>query len=160
MVFITFSAYGSKFPARAFVAQHEIDGISSWARGASRRIGQEYQDSDFMAGLPDAETTVEAIRIITSFLVVSRQWISVLPSAARREFHVGMTVGENASFAPRLELPVTLLCWLQMTSSSTSLAILRAMKRNYLRAFPRFSALVVHNSPTPASVTSATLPHC
>lgn len=110
MVFITFSVYGPEFAARTFVPEHGIGEATTWARGDRLRTGRERQDSGFMISLPDADTTAEAIPAVASFLTKSHQWLSALPSsAAQREFHLGMTVGENKSFAPRLELPVSFL---------------------------------------------------
>lgn len=109
MVFIVFSAYGPEFSANDFVKEHGPKDSSVWSKGQPRRAGKLYEDAGFSLILDEAETN-ESVLSIQTFLKNNQGWLAALrKQPVERLFHLGVTVGEERSYAPTLEFDLSFL---------------------------------------------------
>ncbi len=110
MVFILFSAFGSDFLATDFVERHKLENFSVWSKGQPLRSGRLHKDAGLSVSLEDAQTTVQVIPRIESFLKENQYWLAALDQQpVERLIHLGVTVGEDSSFAPCLEFDFAFL---------------------------------------------------
>jgi hypothetical protein len=113
MVFILFSAFGPEFSADDFVSKHGVKATSVWSKGQPLRSGSLHKDSGFSLSLDEAQTTNEVVPLLESFLGQKQNWIAALrKQPVERLFHLGLTVGEESSFAPCLEFGASFLALL------------------------------------------------
>ena len=110
MVFILFSAFGPDFLANDFVANHGLKAGSIWSKGQPLRSGNLHKDNGFSLNLNDAKTTNDVVPLVEAFLKESQSWLTALrEQPVERVLHLGMTVGEESSFAPCLEFGLLFL---------------------------------------------------
>ena len=122
MVFIQFTAHGADFAAQEFLSEHSLHGASLWQKGDPRRSGKVHEDSGLGFSLPDAETTVAAPPLVEAFLESNGRLLSALQHlGAACNLHLGVTVGEQSSFAPTLEFSPELLNRLAQRNISLSI---------------------------------------
>ena len=110
MVFILFRAFGPDFSANDFVSKHGLKTGSIWSKGQPRRSGRFHEDAGFSLNLDEAQTTNEVVPLIESFIKKNQGWLAALrEQPVERLLHLGVTVGEESSFAPCLEFGLSFL---------------------------------------------------
>lgn len=110
MVFILFSAFGPDFSASDFVSRHSIKTGSVWSKGQPLRSGSLHKDAGFSLNLDEVQTTNEVVPLVEIFLKENRGWLAALhEQPVERLIHLGVTVGEESSFAPCLEFGLSFL---------------------------------------------------
>lgn len=122
MVFIQFTASGAGFAVQEFLSENSLHGASLWLKGDARRSGKVHDDSGFGFSLPDAETTVAAPSLVEAFLESNGSLLSALQHLGIAcNLHLGVTVGEQSSFAPTLEFAPAFLDRLAQRNISLSI---------------------------------------
>jgi hypothetical protein len=110
MVFILFSAFGPDFSASDFVSKHGIKTASVWSKGQPLRSGNLHEDAGFSLNFDEVQATSGVVPSIGAFLNENQSWLAVLhEQPVERLLHIGVTVGEERSFAPCLEFDLTFL---------------------------------------------------
>lgn len=112
MVFILFSVFGPDFSANDFVSECGLKNVSIWSKGQPLRSGSLHEDSGFSVTLEEAKSTREVTSLIESFLNKNQHWLAALHEHKQPVeclFHLGVTVGEESSFAPCLEFSFSFL---------------------------------------------------
>ena len=113
MVFILFSAFGPEFSSADFASKHGLHKLSIWEMGQPRRSGQLHEDSGISVSLQNAETTIEVVPLVEQFLEDNQAWIAALSAEpVARLLHLGVTVGEENSYAPSFEFDLHFLALL------------------------------------------------
>ena len=116
------AARGPLFPSRSFSTSSSKLCASLWLKGDARHSGKVHEDSGFGFSLPDAETTVAALPLIEAFLESNGSLLSALQHLGTScNLHLGVTVGEQRSFAPTLEFAPALLSRLAQRNISLSI---------------------------------------
>ena len=122
MVFIQFTARGPFFGSGEFAAKHSLNSASIWQKGQAHRFGRVHEDAGFGLSLPDAETPIAAIPLIEAFVEENAHWLSELrQQGASASLNLGVTVGEEQSFAPTIEFSTALLH--RLANTGISLAV-------------------------------------
>lgn len=110
MVFILFSVFGPDFSASDFVSKHGIKTADVWSKGQPLRLGRFHEDAGFSLNFDDIQTTSEVIPAVRALLNENQSWLAALhEQSVERLFHIGVTVGEEKSFAPYLEFDLAFL---------------------------------------------------
>ena len=110
MVFILFSAFGPDFSASDFVSKHGLKTGSVWSKGQPLRSGNLHKDAGFSLNLDDAPATNEVVPLVETFLKENQAWLAALrEQPVERLLYLGVTVGEESSFAPCLEFGLPFL---------------------------------------------------
>ncbi|MBZ0223073.1 MAG: hypothetical protein K8F35_08595 [Dokdonella sp.] len=110
MAFILFSAFGPDFSASDFVSKHGLKTDSTWSKGQPLRSRNLHKDAGFSLNFDEVQTTNEVVPLIETFLKESQGWLADLrEQPVVRLLHLGVTVGEESSFAPCLEFCVSFL---------------------------------------------------
>ena len=89
-----------------FLAEHRLDVRSIWRKGDDRRSGRKHEDSGFDIGFPDAASWVVGLPVIRTFLdsnAAALEKLRLLGVCV--DLDIGVTAGEEQSFAPTLEFP-------------------------------------------------------
>lgn len=110
MIFTLFSVFGPEFPASDFVSRFDLSEASVWSKGQPLRLGRFHEDSGFSLHLDDLQMTRELIPFIDFFLNSNQKWLVALhEEPVELVLHLGVTVGEQLSFAPCLEFGYSIL---------------------------------------------------
>ncbi len=110
MVFIVFRISGQGFAVDQFLRSHDVEVSAIWRAGEASRTGQLIEDSGFNLSLPDFDSWAQALPFVHSFLREQKELFREL--AERKlsmELDIGVTVGEEKSFAPSLAFPIEFL---------------------------------------------------
>jgi len=122
VVFIQFTASGYSFAAGEFAAKHSLSSASLWQKGQAHRFGRVHNDAGFGLSLPDVETPIAAFPLIEAFVEENTHWLSELrQQGSSASLRLGVTVGEEQSFAPTIEFSTALLH--RLASTGISLAV-------------------------------------
>lgn len=110
MVFILFSAFGPDFSANDFVSRHGLKTGSVWSKGQPLRSGSLHKDAGFSLNLDEVQATNAVVPLVEAFLKSNQGWLAALrEQPVERLLHLGVTVGEEGSFAPCLEFGLPFL---------------------------------------------------
>jgi hypothetical protein len=106
MVFSTLRVQGTDFPVDSFLRGRSLEVSAVWHKGEPRRAGRTHEDSGFNLHLPDAESWIAALPTVQAFLESERQTFDSLRSlGVEAVLDIGVTVGEEKSYAPSIEFP-------------------------------------------------------
>ena len=106
MNFMNLRAYGPDFSVDEFLAEHRLDVSSIWRKGDDRPSGGKYEHAGFDIGFPDAASWVVGLPVIRAFLDSNAAPLEKLRLlGVCVDLDIGVTVGEERSFAPTLEFP-------------------------------------------------------
>jgi hypothetical protein len=110
MVFVVIRVSGADFAVDGFLAERDLAINSVWHKGETSLRGRLLDESGFNLALPDAESWVEALPLVHSFLQSERDLFRDLSELnVEMELDIGVTVGEEKSFAPSLQFPIDFL---------------------------------------------------
>src|SRR6266545_1723610 len=105
MIFTVLRVSGSDFLVDTFLDARRVDLSSVWHRGESSRRGS-HQTSGFTVALPDAASWKVALPAIRAFLNSERKLLEDLRKLdVDTVLDIGVTVGEEESYAPSLQFP-------------------------------------------------------
>lgn len=110
MVFIVIRVSGPEFPVDEFLRSRDLEVDAIWRKGEISRKGRPLDESGFNLSLPDFDSWVQALPLVHSFLLNQKELFRELVSLnLSMVMDIGVTVGEEKSFAPSLEFPVKFL---------------------------------------------------
>lgn len=114
MIFIGLRVLASDYPVDDFLNDHGVQASSVWHKGELRRMGLIHEDSGYSIEFEDAESWVTALPSVQTFLEREKH---VLEAAAKQfdvemTLDIGVTVGEENSYAPSLSFPSEFLALL------------------------------------------------
>lgn len=110
MVFIVIRISGNDFAVDDFLESRNLEVDAVWRKGDVTFRGRVMDDSGFNLSLPDAESWVQALPSVHSFLRAERELFrELLGQNVKMELDIGVTVGEEKSFAPSLQFPADFL---------------------------------------------------
>jgi hypothetical protein len=122
MVFTTLRVRGADFPVDAFLRERRLQVSAVWRKGEPMRGGHVFEDSGFNISLPDAESWAMALPAVRAFLESERTLLEHLHALALQSvLDVGVSVGEERSYAPSLEFPHDVLA--QLAAHGVSLCV-------------------------------------
>lgn len=110
MVFLVMRISGTNFCVDQFLHGRKLDVTAIWRQGEMSKRGKVFDDSGFNLSLPDFDSWKQALPFVQSFFQVQAQLFHELSDMnLRAALDIGVTVGDEESFAPSLEFPVEFL---------------------------------------------------
>ena len=110
MVFTTLRVRGIDFPVDTFLSERQLEVSTVWRRGEPTRTGRPHEDSGFNIAQPDADSWVIALPVVRAFLESQSELLDDLHThGVEVILDLGVTAGEEKSYAPSLDFPPDLL---------------------------------------------------
>jgi hypothetical protein len=112
MIFILLRFSGQAFEPNEIVERFQVPNCYIWRKGDVFQSGhgRTHKDFGFSFSLPNEDSWPAALPVIRSMLAKhSALFSAVAAMSLLSELSVGVTVGENASFAPSLDIPLDFL---------------------------------------------------
>jgi hypothetical protein len=109
MIFILLRVSGQAFEPNEIVERFQVPNCHTWCKGDAFQSGRgrTHEDFGFSFSLPNESSWPAALPVIRSMLAkFSALFSAVAAMNLLSELSVGITVGDNASFAPSLDIPL------------------------------------------------------
>lgn len=112
MIFSIVRITGQNWQPGEMVAQFDLPDCTVWQRGDPFKIGKgrAHTNTGLAFSLPDAESWDTGLPMVRSMLQGN---LALFQAAAamglKAELSIGVTIGEKASFAPSIDLPLELI---------------------------------------------------
>jgi hypothetical protein len=119
MIFSIVRISGDNWQPNEIVDRFNIPGCSVWHRGDPFKTGKglEHSDTGLAFSLPDAESRITGLPLVRSMLQQRLELFrTVAAMGMKSELSIGVTVGEEASFAPSLDFPLELIAELHIAN--------------------------------------------
>lgn len=113
MIFMVLRAQDPSFPVDTFLSRHSVQASYVWRKGEPRRRGLTHEDSGFSIQLPDVASWVVGLPSVKAYIESRRHIFEDLQQIdAEVVLDIGVTVGEEESYAPSLSFPKDFLALL------------------------------------------------
>lgn len=110
MVFVVIRVSGAEFAVDDFLDRWNLEVGLVWRKGELSIRGRVAEDSGFSLCLPDADSWKQALPSVQTFLRAEKKMFEELRHLnIEMELDIGVTVGEEKSFAPSLKFPIDFL---------------------------------------------------
>ena len=112
MIFSTVRITGENWQPNEIIHRFNIPECTVWHRGDTFEVGKgrTHKNTGFAFSLPDADSWVAGLPLVMSMLELNRELFQTVAAIGlKAELSIGVTVGEEASFAPSLDLPLKLI---------------------------------------------------
>jgi hypothetical protein len=112
MIFLLIQVVSDSWQPRAIVNQFKVPDCFIWRFGDPFASGRArvLKDTGFAFSLPDADAWVTVLQLVRAMLQQSLELFqAVAAMGLKSELSIGVTAGEEESFAPSLDIPLELI---------------------------------------------------
>jgi hypothetical protein len=122
MVFIVIRITGKDLVIDTFLSRSGLGVSSIWRKGETARTGRVNDDSGFTLAFPEGESWAHSLPTVRAHFQAEAALFRELRSRnAEVELDIGVTVGEDQSFAPSLAFPTEFMA--ELVSLGVSLKV-------------------------------------
>lgn len=112
MIFSLIRITGENWQPSEIIARFDLSDCTVWQRGDPLTLGKgrTHTTTGLAFSLPDAESWVTGLPLVRSTLQRNRELFQTVAALGlKTELSIGVTVGEETSFAPSLDFPLELI---------------------------------------------------